>query len=371
MEGWNINDTTECLEMAKEYIFRQRNDVMSFAKGLELLQRAYNMRNPEAVYLMAVLMIQGAIRLRDGSDESIYALELLYGMANIGYKPARSYLDRYCKLKYEESIGKKYERCGKAYPLSDFNGRLIKIDRTGIFTPVDAKLEFADERNILTLRVNVSFYHHEDIDNVKMFEQAVMDGISLWGGEYEVFGGQRLTVRIALAQEKRIYGNVTIVPVTKGCMELSGKFGKSLCIGRDMARLKSIINDKRSAASLGTKWSVNSRKIIFIHVENDAFDYYEEIMHLAKHEFGHVLGLGDIYRNNSDRLEGVQNGAYEELDSFYIGRGLYNLVMCDHHGMISNNDMEMVVLAFSENRFQSYQPGQFKGKLSKALGRGN
>ena len=49
----------------------------------------------------------------------------------------------------------------------------------------------------------------------------------------------------------------------------------------------------------------------------------------------------------------------------------YNLVMCDHHGPISNNDVEMVVLAFKENKMQFYQPSRLKGKISKALGKGN
>ena len=45
--------------------------------------------------------------------------------------------------------------------------------------------------------------------------------------------------------------------------------------------------------------------------------------------------------------------------------------MCDHHGPISNNDIEMVVLAFRENRMQNYQPGKFRKEISDALGRGN
>lgn len=45
--------------------------------------------------------------------------------------------------------------------------------------------------------------------------------------------------------------------------------------------------------------------------------------------------------------------------------------MCDHHGPISNNDVEMVILAFRENKMQLYQPGKLKGKLSSALGKGN
>lgn len=64
-------------------------------------------------------------------------------------------------------------------------------------------------------------------------------------------------------------------------------------------------------------------------------------------------------------------GSQRELDGYYLTDKFYNLVMCDHYGPISNNDIEMVVLAFRENKAQLYQPGHFKSVISKALGRGN
>ena len=94
-------------------------------------------------------------------------------------------------------------------------------------------------------------------------------------------------------------------------------------------------------------------------------------MHIAKHEFGHCLGLGDLYASEDDCMRGVEKGTYSELDSYAISDKFYNLVMCDHNGPISNNDIEMVILAFRENRQQLYQPGKLKGKISSALGRGN
>jgi hypothetical protein len=107
-----------------------------------------------------------------------------------------------------------------------------------------------------------------------------------------------------------------------------------------------------------------------VSVEDD-FDDYEEIKHVAKHEFGHTLGLGDLYASAKDSLEGVEKGSFIELDGYAIQDRFYNLVMCDHHGPISNNDIEMVVLAFSKNKEQLYQPGELKRKISSALGKGN
>ena len=94
-------------------------------------------------------------------------------------------------------------------------------------------------------------------------------------------------------------------------------------------------------------------------------------MHVTKHEFGHALGLGDLYASAVDSLSGVEKGTYAELDSYVINDKFYNLVMCDHHGPISNNDIEMVILAFRENKMQLFQPSRLKGKISSALGKGN
>ena len=92
---------------------------------------------------------------------------------------------------------------------------------------------------------------------------------------------------------------------------------------------------------------------------------------MAKHEFGHVLGLGDLYFSPKDGLYGVQKDEYPELESYRINDRMFYLVMCDHHAPVSNNDIEMVILAFSENRKQNYQMQKGKGEISKALGKGN
>ena len=135
-------------------------------------------------------------------------------------------------------------------------------------------------------------------------------------------------------------------------------------------QMKDLLEQKRSFAINGLKWRVNSRKFIYLQ-SRGAFDDYEEIMHVAKHEFGHALGLGDLYASAVDALPGVEKGTYAELDSYAIKDRYYNLVMCDHHGPISNNDIEMVVLAYRENKMQLYQPRKLKDKISSALGKGN
>jgi len=122
---------------------------------------------------------------------------------------------------------------------------------------------------------------------------------------------------------------------------------------------------------MGRKWSVRGFKSIKLCSEDPTFSDCEEICHAVKHEFGHLLGLGDLYSNKGDGLPGVQKGTFTELDGYYISNKRYNLVMSNHHGPISDNDVEMVVLAFQKNKEQLYQKTKKKDKISIALGRGN
>ena len=290
--------------------------------------------------------------------------------ANSGCIQARAFLNAYCEERYQEE-NDDLQVIESNDTLVDFYGKPIKINRQGVFTPVDAVLTNEDGLNVLTLSANIMFLYGEEITNPEKFEQSVYDGILAWQGEYEVFGGQKLKVRIRLTNDDNVFDNLLIMPITT-------EFGATIqsasnVIGTKKSKLQvsDVMMNKRSFATSGLKWTVNSRKLICLQSRDVKFDDYEELMHVTKHEFGHVLGLGDLYESAVDSLGGVKKGTYAELDSYIINNKFYNLVMCDHHGPISNNDVEMVILAFRENKMQLYQPGKLKGKLSSALGKGN
>ena len=101
-----------------------------------------------------------------------------------------------------------------------------------------------------------------------------------------------------------------------------------------------------------------------------SFEDLDELCAVARHEFGHILGLGDLYVSEIDGYEGVEPGSYPELDCFQMFDKYYRAVMCDHHAPVSNNDIEMVVMAFSKNKFQAFQKGKHDD-VSEALGKGN
>ena len=256
-------------------------------------------------------------------------------------------------------------------PLKDFDGKVIKISRKGLLTPIDAELKYENGINILTFSVNIQVWYGEYGINEELFERAVIDGIREWAGNYEVFGGQKLTVRVNVTSEDRMFDNVFVIQLADDLHEDAENLLKLARDGKAKSQMQDTLKSYRSFATAGAKWTTTSRKMIVMQSKDHRFDDYEELKAVAKHEFGHALGLGDLYCSPDDDLEGLEEGGFWETDSYYINNKNYHLVMCDHHGPISNNDIEMVVLAFRDNKMQNYQLGKFGKEISDALGKGN
>lgn len=359
-----------CRELGKLYFFHSDGDEKKRSTGLQLLLKAYLENDPEAIFIIGDLMLKNILR-PNNEDSEVFGMRLLRRAANSGCAQARAMLNKCCEDRYAQVFENTVQAGKESGGLVGFDGKPIKIDRKGIFTPVDAKLEYRDGKNVLTLSANILFAYMEDLQNQEAFEQSVLDGILQWQGEYEVFGGQKVQVELHLTTENRLFDNVVVMPLSADFRDSVQKVSNVIGTKQGKEQMQDLMKNRRSFAISGLKWSVNSRKFIYVQSENDLFDDYEEIKHVAKHEFGHTLGLGDLYASPGDQLEGIENGTYRELDSYYVSDKIYNLVMCDHYGPISNNDIEMVILAFQKNKMQLYQRGRHKGKISTALGKGN
>ena len=87
----------------------------------------------------------------------------------------------------------------------------------------------------------------------------------------------------------------------------------------------------------------------------------------SAHEFGHVFGLKDLYGSAS------VNHGYEPLSNAEIIYSNLDFGLPQSNGLMRNNgnacanDIEMILLAFSENTWQYYVPSGKDQVMSKAI----
>lgn len=235
--------------------------------------------------------------------------------------------------------------------------------------PVDARLSPADDGWRLELKVRYRFDSDpQDSALLARRKAAALRGILSWQGSYPLPDGSCVHVRIRLCHSRAKRNAALIVlhaprPFKKPAKSLGAidrqfnrlfarSYGFRLC---DLAqRIAGLLQLPRRAHRLrcdhfslmGLDWHTCA-----------SADLGES---LAKHEFGHLLGLGDLYQDLQNvrwlRLAGVPPERFPALTPHYCADTQRFRAVMDDNGPVLPSDIEMVIEAFASGQRQNYQP---------------
>lgn len=255
--------------------------------------------------------------------------------------------------------------------IKDFDGRPIEIDKKGMFYPVSMELCEKEGKNYLHICIRSYFATAMEEDSIDIVEwkKYVFKGFSEWAGEYTVFGGQQLTVTVTTIEADK--PSIDTIPILCFSESKAKEFIGQYIASGQRAEIEKAVLAKRSFSTTTLQGVVSWKAILprYIVLMPSAFDSAYTLQRTAKHEFGHILGIGDSYKDADIGYQGV--GMYHDILPYYQGNNSFDMVM-DNCGPVRNNDIEMIILAFFTNQFQDFQKyKRATAHISNALGRGD
>jgi hypothetical protein len=310
-----------------------------------------------------------------------------------------------------ESDVKRWQR------LEDFDHAVIEFDTTG---EVRARMAWENGENVMYITADVVFVNwFLDSNEFERRVEHAIENFKLWGGNYTVFDGQDLRVEVEVNRHDEMavldYGSAYDTMAVHNANPKTGETGVAV------VNIANAPGDRPRSMAWGGKgifdWGAEREKAMLLF---DDFTGYRTAMH----EFGHWLGLQDAYETKNDfsplgipiykivldpRGRDIDESQFIRKYGHLLSPNQEALLLSQDTGLspllgppkdenenylysdydphtimnehwigedeiapyVTNNDVEMVVLAFHTNQRQNYQI-QFMGQeISDAFGRGN
>lgn len=348
--------------------FISPNAIVNHAESLkrlgcddELHEKALERRTELLLRALRLGSMRAAVILAKESDGE-HRGRLLDIAAARDYPPAVAYIEELCSEAYEEYVRSRSFAAVRG-PLTADGEKPFTLKRSGHFDPVKASLTYENGINILRLRVNVRFFI--DHENGEIWRTHILTGFKRWEGEYSVFGGQRVKVEIEVDTDGHLYDSILICYADAEVAETAGKVAGKL--NADISKAKLLAAQRAFAAVGFKKWRPAFPKVVTLFPKSVVSA--KRISDICGHEFGHILGLGDMYADGELMMPGAE--PCDDIAPYRLWGKKYRMIMCDENAPVRNNDMEMVLLAFKTGKQQNYQRIKKEDKLSEALGRWN
>ena len=287
-----------------------------------------------------------------------------------------------CGYKVPSSI---YDEIKKLRKLEDFHKKIINLDFRGAQYPVEVWLEWKNGKNILHIHVKVCFkkqledgtiinddsneiYITDGLDEmIYTKKQAVLKGFEKWSGNYHVFNSAeegKQDLQVICTAEEMHSENINALPVF-------------IEIDIDVSSTSSLLDwsQEHPAIEMHLHY-IKPHSSSEEHPGDFTYRSFESFSNAAKHEFGHVLGLRDAYTKKEEM--GHKDISYSEYpdikeDAEEVGievvKGKDTKMVMNTNGAILNNDIEMLILAWREGKFQYFHLDAGGDHISEALGR--
>ena len=344
----------------RKYGKMEDNESQVYSEALALL----NKNNPEEAFTLVStlpfcekkLLTLAEICEKKG-DVSGAKQNLLRAQKSFGTSLSKLALSNFMKRRREAFIASLPKKSGEI----TFCGKPVRFNVKNV--PVCAKTQFKDGKNTLIIDVNLVMRSMRDL-KLKKPDRAVIQGIKGWQGEYRVFGGYPVNVKInctsRLKKKNSLIINILDKKTADSVVSILSKLG-----GKNAKRSARIIEQKRqSAAAFGLSWRPSGVKYINIF-EEDLIDV-RRCKFLIRHEFGHILGLDDMYSEKEDGRPGVLKN-YPDIEFYRLSGKEFYMVMCSYDAPVCDKEIEMTLLAYLEKKLQRFYPRFNKGEISKAL----